>query len=372
MEIVSGAEVNGAVVHCLLLSRALAQRGHHVALVCRPAAWIAAQAFPASVEIIESDLHRWPPDELRRMARVARDGAVDVLHTHMSRAHFFGVLLRGLSGVPCVASAHNQHLQLHWMFNDRVIAVSDATARFHRRWNGVRRHRLDVIHNFIDADHYASTPPALGAGIRATLGIDSACPVIGIIGHVIPRKGLGDLLRALPAILAAAPNTRVLVVGSAADQYAHEMRRLAAALGVAAHVVWAGYRHDIDAVLASVDVVACPSHHEDLNMVALEAMAAGRPVVATMVGGFPECIVDGVTGLLVPAGKPERLADALISLLRDADRRRRLSQAALARLRERYSPVSQVPRIEAALAQAMKARRPSRRRARLRARAWRA
>lgn len=361
MEIVSGASVNGAVVHCLWLTRELAQRGHRVTLVCRPAAWIASQSAPG-VEVIASDLQRWPPAELRRIACAARDRGVDVLHTHMSRAHFFGVLLRGLSGVPSVATAHSQHLQLHWMLNDGVIAVSAATAKFHRRWNVVRRGRLEVIHNFIDVDRYASVAPEVGGEIRAQLGIDRTHPLIGIIGDVIPRKGLADLLRALAAIRSDAPDTRLLVVGSMEDVYAQAMRQLAEALGISAQVVWAGYRNDIAAVLSAVDVVVCPSHHDDLSLVALESMAAGRPVVATTVGGFPECVLDGVTGLLAPPRDPQRLAAALVALLSDPERRRRLGQAATAHAREHFSAARQVPRIEAVLSRAAMAAKRSPRR----------
>ena len=150
MEIVSGAGENRAVTHCLLLARELARRGHPVTLVCRPGAWIARQLPVHPVDLIESDLHRWPLDELRRIAAVARESRIEVVHTHMSRAHSFGVLLRWTSGLPCVATAQSRHVRLHWMFNDRVIAVSDTTRRFHRSYNLVRADRIVTIPDFVD------------------------------------------------------------------------------------------------------------------------------------------------------------------------------------------------------------------------------
>jgi len=150
MEIVSGVGVNRAVTHCLVLTRELARRGHAVTLVCRPDAWIARQLAVDPVDVIPSDLHRWPLDELRRLAALARERRIDVVHTHMSRAHSFGVLLRWAGGLPCVATAQSRHVQLHWMFNDRVIAVSDTTRRFHRSYNLVRADRLVTIPDFVD------------------------------------------------------------------------------------------------------------------------------------------------------------------------------------------------------------------------------
>jgi glycosyltransferase involved in cell wall biosynthesis len=123
--------------------------------------------------------------------------------------------------------------------------------------------------------------------------------------------------------------------------------------------VWAGHRNDIAALLSAVDVVACPSHREPFSLVALEALAAGRPVVGTTVGGLPEVIVDGVTGLLVPPRDPKRLAAALVALLADPDRRRRLGQAAAAHAQEHFSAAQQVPRIESALARSASAGKQS-------------
>ncbi len=151
MEIVSGAGADRATAHCLGLVRRLARRGHVVTVVCRRGAWIEEQLAAGSghlgerIDVVESDLHRWPADELRRIARLAHQRRIEVVHTHMSRAHAFGVLLRWRSGLPCVATAQNCHVQLHWMFNDRVIAFSDTARRFHRSYNLVRADRMVTI-----------------------------------------------------------------------------------------------------------------------------------------------------------------------------------------------------------------------------------
>lgn len=356
MEITSGTDVNGAVRHCLLLSRELARRGNRVTLVCRPGAWIGDQFADGSVEVVRSDLHRMPLDELRRMAALVRQRGIHVIHTHMSRAHFFGVLLRWFSGTPCAATAHHRHFQVHWPLNDLVIAVSEATRRFHCRWNLVPAGRIETIHNFIDPAALVPVPESARHEVRAEWSVPPEDRLLGIIGNVLPRKGHMYLVRALPRVLAAMPAARLAVVGNeASPHYAARVKAVAEHLGVTERVVWAGHRTDIRRVLAALDLCVLASVEESLPLVLLEAMAAGLPVVATAVGGIPECIRPGQTGLLVPPADSEALAHAIIALLADPDRCQAFGQAGAVWVRQRFSAEIQVPRIEAALARIARA-----------------
>ena len=183
MEIVGGDGVNGAIVHCLLLTRELARRGHSVTVLCRPEAWIRRELLSDAVEIVESDLRRQPLDELRRVAGIVRDKQIELVHTHMTSAHVFGVLLRWVCGVPCIATAHAHNRQWHWMFNDRVISVSEATRRFHARHNLVSKHRIEVIHNFVDYNRFAAVAPEARVRMRASLKVDGSWPLIGFVGN---------------------------------------------------------------------------------------------------------------------------------------------------------------------------------------------
>ena len=349
MEICSGTLVNGAIVHCLLLSRELARRGHRVILVCHPQSWIRRQLAGEPVEVVCSDLRRWPPDELQRIAGILHDRRIDVIHTHMSRAHFFGVLLRFLTGVPCVAAAQHQHIQLHWMFNNYVIACSDATRRYHRWHNLVRPAQIETIRNFIDYRRMAEVTDDARASLRASLALDDDSLLIGVVGDVVPRKGLVHLVGALPKILRAVPEAWLLVSGARhkAPHYVAGIGALAERLGVASRIIWLGHREDVDQIMAAMDVCVLPSLAEPLGMVTLEAMAAGRPVVGSRVGGIPECIVDGETGILVPPADSHALAEAVISLLQDPARRRTLGEAGRKRVQERFSPEVQTRCVEA-------------------------
>jgi glycosyltransferase involved in cell wall biosynthesis len=349
MEIISGTAVNGAAVNCFEVISALHARGHEVTVVCRPNAWIASRLSQIGVdlEVIESSLRRWPTDELRRIAHVASERQIDIVHTHMSSASFFGVLLRRLYGVPaCVATAHNRYIQLHWMFNDRVIAVSEATKRFHQRFNLVPSRRIDVIHNFINDARFHQVTRAQAMSVRAQLGLPPERRLMGVVGDIIPRKGLIHLIRALPTVLRAVPEAHLVCVGHPQTDYAARCHAEAERLKIASQITWTGTRNDIDQLLSGLDVYVLPSLEENMPLAILEAMASGCSVVATAVGGIPECVVHEQTGLLVPPADAAMLAEALIRVLSDAALRDRLGQAGRRRVAECFSVERQIDKIE--------------------------
>jgi glycosyltransferase involved in cell wall biosynthesis len=350
MEIISGGGVNGAIQHGLLLTRELARRGHSVAVLCEPGGWLRRELACEPVEVVECDFHRWPPDEVRRIAAIARAKRLQVYHTHQTCAHRFGVLLRWVSGIPCVATAHAFKRHWHWILNRRIIAVSQATRTFLITRNFVPPYRIEVIPNFVDHRRFADVGLGSRAHIRAAFGIDEAFPLIGSVGRVFPNKGWPDLLWVLAQVSAAEPAARLLVVGGATPAYRAKLDAQAAVLGVAQKIVWAGERLDIPQVLSAVDIFVSLSRRETFGLSILEAMAAGIPVVATAVGGVPEVVRDGETGLLIPSGDCDAMARAIVSLLRDERRRRHLGQSGQRDARERFAAELHVPRIEATLA----------------------
>jgi glycosyltransferase involved in cell wall biosynthesis len=347
LEICSGTLVNGAIIHVQLLCRELARRGHRVWAACRPDSWIGQQLADGPAEVVWSSLRRWPPGELRRVAQLVRQERIDVIHTHLSSAHFFGVLLRWMTGVPCVATAQSRHFQLHWMFNDRVVAVSEATRAYHCRWNLVRPGRTVTVHNFVDDRAIQAVPQQTREAVRRQLGVPDNALLAGAIGDLFPRKGQLGLVEAMSQVLREVPNAWLLLVGPAKDpRYTAQVRARAEQLGIGGRVVWAGQRDDVHCLLAAMDVKVLASLEESLPLAILEAMAAGLPVVATRVGGIPECVRHGETGLLVPPDDRTALAAAIAALLNDGELRRTFGAAAQRCIRERFSPESQTAAIE--------------------------
>ena len=352
MEVVSTAGVNGAITHCMMLTRELARRGHRVTLVALPDSWICGQLCHEPMRIVESDLHRWPADELIRIRKIAKREAVEVIHTHTSRAHFFGQMVSWLSGIPCVATAHTQNVQLNWMFHSRVVATSRATGRFQCTYNLVRPRRLDVVHNFVDVNHLVEIPTEARGEVRASLGLDKGSLVIGTVGSVIAGKGLVFLVRGLREIKAAVPKVKLLVVGSGPRRYTQKVKAEADRLGVSSCILWTGHRTDVPRLLTAMDVFVHPSLREALPLAVIEAMASALPVVAARVAGLPECVIHGETGYLVPRANHQALSERIIALLRDGDLRARFGEAGRRMALENFSTERQVPKIESILSRA--------------------
>ena len=350
MEIVSCTQINGAARHCALLSRELARRGHEVTLLCPPGAWIAEQLAGDPVQVMFSDMRRFPASELRRVAAEIRRRRIEVVHTHMSRASFFGVLLRWFAGVPSIATAHARHFQPHWMFNDLVIAVSEATRRYHRRVNFVRSDRILTVRNFVPDNPAAQPATGVRRQIRAALGVPDEVPLLGIVGSLFPPKGHVYLIRALPEVVAAIGDVRLAIVGSETPpKHVAMLREEARRLGVAQRILWTGARNDVPQLMSALDICVVASLKETLCQVILEAMAAGVAVVATGVGGIPECVVPGETGLLVPPRDSGALARGLIDLLGDPARLRAFGAAGRRRADEHFSTEKYLCSFEAAV-----------------------
>jgi len=214
---------------------------------------------------------------------------------------------------------------------DAVIAISEGVRAALVRV-GVRTERIRVVPSGIDAARLAA-PPHARAAVRREWGLGDEDVAVVVVGALEARKGHAVLLGAAAALAPAAPRLRYVFCGE--GRQAEALARAAAALDGAVEMV--GFRRDVAACLAAADVVALPSLQEGLGVAALEAMAAGRPVVASRVGGLAEAVVHEETGLLVPPGDPTALATALVRLARDPGLRARLGAAGRARVLARYT-----------------------------------
>jgi glycosyltransferase involved in cell wall biosynthesis len=352
---VSGPGINGAIIHALLLTRYLARRGHKVLLLHRPDAWIARQSGLDEVELFETSFGRSPRELIRVTRRINAFGA-EVVHTHMSSAHTYGMLTRLFSRRPSVATAHSQSTQLHWRFNNIVIATSPGAAEHHRRRNLVARSALRMQPNFIETMKFPPTTTTLRNAARKELGFADDTFVIGSVGFIDDRKSQRDLAHALGDVVRKAPQARLLLVGGEDPNYGAEIRRTAEQLGVKEHVVFAGPREDVAHVLAAMDVFALVSRKETGPLAALEAMSTGLPVLATNVGMLPDFVRDGVGGDIVDVGDVAAIADRLTAMALEPERRRAMGEAAQKIVRDEYDIESAGPKIEAILAEAAQIR----------------
>jgi glycosyltransferase involved in cell wall biosynthesis len=298
---------------------------------------------------------------LVRLERLLVRRRVDVVHTHLWGADFWGRMAARAARTPIILStAHNvdtwkkpYHFvadRLLARVTSRLVAVSDEVRHFYES-RGVGRGRWQVVYNGV-AD---AATRARGRGPAFTdLGIGADSPVVALIGRLVPAKAPSVFLEAVAQASAAVPDLRALIIGDGPLRASLEER--ARELGLGARVVFAGLRRDVPELLAGIDVLAFSSEREGLSIAMLEAMAAGVPVVATRVGGTPELIESGASGILVPPGQARALADALAALLTTPALAESMSRAALERVRTRFSLRHMVESYEALYSEA---RRPA-------------
>ena len=251
----------------------------------------------------------------------------DVVHNHMYRAELVGTRAALAAGERLgrrpyvVSTVHSSRMRSAedreavralTPSMDRLIAVSQSIVRkIADERDGLAP--VSLIYNGVDLARYDHQEPC--CTLREEYGMEPNAQIVGVVARLDPEKGHPTLLEAWPAVLRSCPDAYLLVVGEGSQR--ETLEHMANELRIAHRVVFAGRRDDIPAVTAALDVAVLPSYREAQGLTILEAMALSRPVVASNVGGIPEMINDGVTGLLVPPRDPGALALAIARLLRD-------------------------------------------------------
>ncbi len=359
LQIISGRAINGALIYCKLLSEQLRELGHDVTVLSRQDSWLNQQLESAGIEYFTSDMSRFPFSELKRISKWIRENKIDLIHTHMSRGHAFGVLLKMLSGVPTIATAHSRSFQLHWRMNDLVIANSRATAKYHQRINRIPDSKLETIHCFVDLERFKNVTPKSIRIVRRQLRLHGDEFVVGLVGDVVQRKGHLYLFQALQKIVEAVPNFKLVMLGRfrREEPYAKQLRSILIQNQLYRRTKWLGLRFNIQDFMTAFDLCVVPSIEEPLGLVAIESMAGGTPVVSTNVGGLPEIVQHESNGLLVEPHDADALANAIIRMARDHELRSQLGENGKRMVFERFDPVALTNKVVAVYERALSTKR---------------
>jgi glycosyltransferase involved in cell wall biosynthesis len=270
------------------------------------------------------------PDDVIATAILAAhlaDVRPDIVHNHMFRAEVVGtkaaiaLATAGHRRPFVISTVHSSRVrppedqeQLRRLTPsmDRLIVVSRAIDAKVVQEGRLGAERV-LIYNGVDLERYDSLEPC--CTLRDEYDMEPGAVLVGVVGRLELEKGHPTLLEAWPQVLEQVPGAYLLIVGEGSRQDA--LRQIAREQGVERHVIFTGRRDDIPAITAALDVAVLPSYREAQGLTILEAMAMSRPVVASNVGGIPEMVQDGVTGLLVPPRDPRALAAAIARLLVD-------------------------------------------------------
>jgi L-malate glycosyltransferase len=326
----------------LLTARGLRALGHRVAAVVHPDGEL-RKRLPADMETVglaprnEVDLPAaW------RLSRIIRDLRPDVVHAH--DPHGVAVAATALSIAsptprPALVAARRVDFHLRpnsfsrWKYRqvDRFICASNAI-RAMLLEDGIPADLAVTVHEGVDIDRVLGVEPL---NVREEYWFPPHSLIVGNIAALVPHKGQRFLVDAAAIVIRERPETRFLILGEGELRPALEQQ--IKHLHLSQHVVLAGFRTDVLAVLKGLDVFVMSSVTEGLGTSLLDAMAAGRPIVATRTGGIPEVVVHGETGLLAPPRDGRALAEAILQMLKDAPGRQRVAEAGFARVRERFS-----------------------------------
>jgi len=351
--------IGGAERHLQTLLPRLDRQKFQVALLLltdrrQPAAEYATAFEPTAVRVdrvpIRSDVD---PRCLLDVYRRLRGQGFDLVHTHLIHADLYGGLAARLAGIPAIVSTrHNDDpfrrgqvmravgRVVGWNC-DRVIAISRHLAAFIRQIEGVAPHKIRSV-------HYGLAPtPRSGrrAEIRRELALPADAPLVATVGRLTEQKGHAYLLRAWALVTAARPEARLVIVGD--GPLRERLTILARALAVSDTVRFTGWRRDATDVVEAADAYAHPSLWEGFGLALLEAMAAGKAVVASRVSTIPEIVVDGETGWLVAPRDGQALARALLQLLDDPVGSRQMGEAGCRRVRTCFDAERMVRATEA-------------------------
>src|SRR3954469_14233006 len=316
--------------------------GHRAMLVAHPAGELRQRA-KEGLELVpltpktEMDLSAaW------RLSRLIKQLAPDIVHAHDPHAVAMSALALSMStqlAKPPLVAARRVDFHLkdnalsRWKYRqvDCFICASEAI-RAMVIADGVPAHRVVTVHEGIDLDRIEAAPPA---NLHAELWLPHHAPIVGNVAALVPHKGQRHLIEAAAIVVQKVPDARFVIAGE--GELRPQLERLIKEHHLEKHVFLAGFRPDILSVHKAFDIFVMSSITEGLGTSLLDAMACGKPIVATIAGGIPEVVVDGQTGILVPPRDSEALARAITALLRDEHAQQVMGAEGLLRVREKFS-----------------------------------
>jgi len=364
LRLIARLNMGGPALHVAYLTKGLESRGYATTLVAgslaRGESSMSFVADELAVDVVPiSQLHReisplYDTLSITRLVRLIQHVRPHILHTHTAKAGAVGrvaALLANGARPPIVVHTYHGHVlrgyfdpartaafrnleRLLATTTTRLVAVSPEVRDDLVGLGVAAPDKFSVIRLGIDLERRIAGGGDDGSGLRRLFGIPGEAFVVGWIGRMTAIKRVPDVLAAFARLRGRGVDARLCLVGDGPDRVAVEER--AHELGIARSTLFLGYQRDVAPYYGLFDTLLLPSGNEGTPVVAIEALAAGTPVVATRVGGVGDVVTDGVDGMLVPVGGIDAIAEALEQLARDPSRRRAMGRAGRERVVARY------------------------------------
>ena len=271
-----------------------------------------------------------------------REEKFDIVHTHTSKAGLLGRLAAKLAGVPIVVHTPHGHVffgyfkpvktkififleKLASHITDKIVALTDREKDDYRLFKITREEKSVVINSGVDLNRFKELSFGEKKSFKKKLGLPEDFLIAGTVGRLVPVKGQQFLIEAVKNIIHKYPSTLFIFAGD--GHLRQNLNRKAIEMGIKDNVIFLGWRDDVDRIISIYDIFVLPSLNEGMGRVLVEAMAMGKPIVASRVGGIPDLIVHGKNGFLVPPRNPEQLAKYIQILIEDKEKRESMGQA---------------------------------------------
>lgn len=356
MQVTFGMEIGGMERVIMELCRYVDPKRYRLSICCISRRGVLADQMEAEgVQVIYCNQQSRAAKYMRglELARIFREQNVQVLHTHHTPAFIDSTIGATLARVPVLINT--DHCKQYpapkiWMQLERaasygadtIVAVSKQTRDELIEYEKIPESKIEVVYNGIDVKPRRSEPPAV---LRQELGLEPDDIVIGTAGRLEPQKGLDLFISAMPAILERLPKARFVVVGFGSLEAA--LKEQAARLGVAGRTIFTGSRVDAVDIIRLFDCFVSTSVFEGMPMALLEAMAFGKPIVATAVGGVPEVVTAGYNGILLHDRDPSSVSRAVTDLLTSPAKLAELGANGRRRYEEQFTAAAMVRAYEA-------------------------
>lgn len=280
----------------------------------------------------------------------------DIVHTHTSKAGILGRWAAWLSGVPHIIHTPHGHVfygyfnefvtkvflwveQLTVPITDKIICLTELGKKEHLKYGVGREDKLKVIHSGVDMNVFQSLEQTLFSDVDVDKKI-----IVGVVARLEPVKGIDVLIDAVPLILNNSKNVEFWIVGDGTEK--NNLKEKVSKIGLEDKVLFYGHRDDVQALISEMDIFVLPSRNEGMGRVIVEAMALGKPVVASKVGGVPDLVEHDVNGMLVPSEDPEALSKKILDLIVHKDKRIVLGERGRKKVQREYSLQKMISDIE--------------------------
>ena len=370
LHLITRLDRGGSAENTVLTVSGLQRKGYDVTLV-------SGQTLEPTLKLAELGWQRgkdWTeiPELVRQISPVKdikalfkiyaliKRGCFQIVHTHSSKAGILGRVAAKLASVPILVHTPHGHvfygyygpvlshlfllLERIWAkFTDRIVTLTEKGKQEHIQLKVATPEKFTIVPSGVQLENFLNVQEPSSA-LRQELGISSRDRIVGSVGRFVPIKGYRYFLEAAKEVLGQQSDVLFLLVGDGPLE--KELKAFAEALGIAPRVVFAGYREDVAEMIALMDIFVLPSLNEGMGKVLVEAMAEGKPVVATKVGGVPELVSDNLTGILCPPKDSCAMAEAILKLLRDRELARRMGEEGRRRVYPRFDAKVMVEKIE--------------------------